>query len=175
MHIIIGLLTAVAGLFWAVTALQNSGAVDSLNPFLWYRRSQWKKKYSAKPIYSLASPIDVAGLLIVGIAKIEGQLSKDQKNAVLNVFKNQFHLNTNEAQQLFKSSSFLLRDEDITINDIDKIFERSQSAFSQEQVESTVSMMEEISNVDSAINAEQQKIIKAIEHFFQAENSNEKW
>ena len=44
MHIVIGILTAVAGLFWAISALQNSGAIDSLNPFLWRRRARSGEK-----------------------------------------------------------------------------------------------------------------------------------
>ena len=174
MHIIIGILTAVAGLFWAITALQNSGAIDSLNPFLWHRRSQWKKKYTAKPMHSLSTPLEVAGLLIVGIAKTEGQLSKDQKNAILAVFKGQLHLNTTEAQQLYKSSSFLIKDEDISENDINKIFERSKANFSNDQVDSILSIMKDISNVDNPISAKQQMIIKAIDNFFQSSDTNKK-
>ena len=52
-HIVIGVLSAVAGLIWAMVALQRSGLdLNALNPFLWHRRSQWKKKYGENP-YSM--------------------------------------------------------------------------------------------------------------------------
>ena len=61
MHIVLGVLSAVAGLIWAIVALQRSGFDPaSLNPFLWYRRSQWRKKErtadSLREIDDLPSP-----------------------------------------------------------------------------------------------------------------------
>lgn len=39
MHIIIGVITAIAGLLWALNRLNESGFnLNSLNPFLWARR-----------------------------------------------------------------------------------------------------------------------------------------
>ena len=173
MHIIIGILTAVAGLFWAITALQNSGAIDSLNPFLWRRRAQWRKKIAKKPIYALSAPVDVAGLLIVAIAKIEGELTQEQKQKILTVFQSEFHLDENQARDLFKSSAFLLRDEDITPQDIDSIFERSKLNFTQGKVKSILLIMQQISEVDGNLSVEQKNIIEAIEACFQ--KTNDTW
>lgn len=175
MHIIIGVLTAIAGLFYAITALKNSGAIDSLNPFLWYRRAQWRKKFANKPIYALSEPIDVAGLLIVGVAKLEGELSKEQKQEILQVFENEFHLSDTEARHLFKSSSFHLKDVDITPKDIDNIFERSQSKFSAQQASSMISMMQRISKVDSEINVEQKRLVAETERYFQSLGNQKSW
>ena len=41
MHILIGLITAIAGLFWALNSLQRSEFNFGLsNPFLWSRRKK---------------------------------------------------------------------------------------------------------------------------------------
>ncbi len=176
MHILIGILTAIAGLFWAITALQNSGAIDSLNPFLWHRRAQWRKKLAKKPIYALSEPIDVAGLLIVAMAKMEGEFSKEQKQQILNIFETEFHLNTSEAQHLFKSSSFLMKDDEITAKDINKVFERSKLKFSKEQVDSMLSIMQQVSRIDSETSSEQRNLIDTTANYFQSlDNKNKKW
>ena len=152
MHIIIGVLTTITGLFWAITALQNSGAIDTLNPFLWYRRNQWKKKSSQKSIHYLSEPIDVAGLLIVGIAKIEGDLSRELKKEILSIFENEFHLSRNKSQQLFGSSIFIMKDEIITVKEVKNILSKSQNRFDQDKVDSLISILERVSKFDCKPN-----------------------
>ena len=73
MHVVIGVLTALAGLIWAVVALQKAGiTLSSFNPFLWQRRMAWKKNLGEKPLYALSDPMEVAAVLILGVAKCEG-------------------------------------------------------------------------------------------------------
>ena len=83
MHIVIGVLTAIAGLIWALAALRKSDFnFSSLDPFAFYRRFQWNKKYSDKAIYALSGPLDVAALLLFGVAICEGAISREQKRIV---------------------------------------------------------------------------------------------
>lgn len=166
MHIIIGLLTAIAGLFWAITALQHSGAIDSLNPFLWYRRAQWRKKLATKPLYALDKPLDVAALLIVGVAKCTGEINKEQKQDILHIFANEFHMSDGEAMGLFRASMFLMKDEISIAADIDKILERSKFKFTQAQVHSMLAMMRRVSSLDGAATEEQQTMIQNTDNYF---------
>ena len=101
MHIVIGALSAMAGLIWAFVALQRSGFnPDSINPFLWYRRAQWRRKYGVRPIYNLDDPMDVAAVLILGVAKCEGEISREQKQAIQGLFETEFGLDNNAAADL---------------------------------------------------------------------------
>lgn len=87
MHIIIGVLTAIAGLVWALHSLQNSGVdLNSFNPFTWARRRKWEKLYGAKPLYNLVKPMEAAASLIVGTLAQEGIISSDQKMQVISLF-----------------------------------------------------------------------------------------
>lgn len=53
MHIIIGFITAFAGLVWALNSLQNAGFdLNSLNPFALMRRRRWAKKLGTKPMHA---------------------------------------------------------------------------------------------------------------------------
>jgi len=168
MHIVIGVITAIAGLIWAFVALQRAGVdLNSLNPFLWYRRTQWKKKYADKPIYSLRKPMDVAALLLLGIAKCEGEISSEQKREVLKVFENEFHLAHEEASDLMVASSYLMRDEVYLVDHLDKILERSGPGFTADQLESLVLLMQRVARIESPINEEQSKLIQATQDYFE--------
>ena len=101
MHIVISVITALGGLIWALIALQKSGFdVSVLNPFLWHRRSLWRKKYDTKPIYKLSEPVDVAALLLLGVAKCEGEISSEQKQKILSIFAHDLHLGADDANDL---------------------------------------------------------------------------
>lgn len=177
MHIVIGALSALAGLIWAFVALQRSGFnPDSINPFLWYRRAQWRKKYGVKPIYNLEDPMDVAAVLILGVAKCEGEISREQKQEILNLFETEFKLNNDVAADLLLASSHLLRDEVYLSDNLEKVLSRSAAAFTAGQIESLRDMMRRIGTLESALNEEQRKLINATEAFFRsAATSNGSW
>ena len=162
MHIVIGVLSAVAGLIWAYVALRRTGFdPNSLNPFLWIRRSHWQKLYAEKPIFRLTDPMDVAALLILGMAKCDGEISAEQKKQILAVFENEFHLTANEAADLLLASSHLMRDEIYLVDNLARILEKSRSKFTASQVESLLSLVAKIGAVDGPLNGEQNKLIAA--------------
>ena len=160
MHYLIGLITAVAMLFFALSRLQRAGLdLNALNPFLWYRRAQWKKLYAAKPLYALDKPMEVAALLLVATAKCEGEVSAQQKKFLLDVFKNDFHLSDREASELLTASAYLLRNELYISDQLEKVLERGKKQFTPEQVESTVDLMQRLSWLDGEPNTEQVKLV----------------
>ena len=168
MHIVIGALSAMAGLIWAFVALQRSGFnPDSINPFLWYRRAQWRRKYGVRPIYNLDDPMDVAAVLILGVAKCEGEISREQKQAIQGLFETEFGLDNNAAADLLLASAHLLRDEIYLVDNLEKVLARSAAAFAARQVESLSAMMMQIGTLESALNDEQRKLISATEQYFQ--------
>ena len=160
MHIIIGIITAIAGLIWALVSLQRAGFnLSSLNPFALYRRLIWKKKYTAKPLYNMQKPMDTAAVLILGVAKCEGEISTEQKQTLQNIFVNEFELSDSEAADLFVASSYLLRDEVYIVDNLDKILEISKPYFNQEQIDSTLALMTRVSRICNETNEEQEKLI----------------
>ncbi len=169
MHIVIGVISAVAGLIWALVALQRSGLdITALNPFLWHRRSQWKKKYGEKPVYGLSNPMDVAAVLLLGTAKCEGEISAEQKRKIAEIFQSAFHLSRDQASDLLLASAHLIRDEIYLLDNLDKILAKSRPRFTEDQVDSMLSLMRRVANVESAMNEEQKKLIRATEACFGA-------
>ncbi len=169
MHIVIGVITAVAGLIWAFVALQRGGVdLNALNPFLWHRRAQWRKRYGGKPIYPLSQPMDAAALLLLGVAKCEGEVSAEQKKELRSIFQHEFHLDGSEADDLLLASAYLIREEIYLVDKLPKILERSARSFTTEQIESLLSLMRRVGNLEGPPNEEQEKLIAATAKYFSA-------
>lgn len=167
MHVIIAAITALAGLLWAINSLQRSGfSLSSINPFLAYRRWKWSRTYGSKPIYRLDRPMDVAALLLLGIAKADGEITSDQKRELQNLFQNEFEISRDEAADLLLASSHLIRDEIYIVDHLGKILEPSAAKFEPGAVSSLLGMMRRIAALDGSINGEQQKLIDATERYF---------
>lgn len=168
MHIVLAVLSSVAGLIWALVALQRSGFnPDSINPFLWLRRSRWRKQYGTPPLERLDEPMDVAAVLILGTAKCEGEISTDQKRVIQAIFEQEFKLDGNAAADLFLASAHLIRDEVYLVDKLDRILERSSTRFTPEQASSLLGLMTRIGTLESALNEEQRKLILATEKYFE--------
>lgn len=167
MHIVIAAITALAGLLWAINSLMRSGfSLSSLDPFAAYRRWQWRRTYGGKPIYKLDRPMDVAAVLLLGIAKADGDITSDQKRELQAIFQNEFEISRDEAADLLLASSHLIRDEIYIVDHLDKILERSAPRFEAENVSTLLRYMRKIAAMDGSINAEQQKLIDATERYF---------
>ena len=169
MHIVIAAITALAGLFWALNALQRSGFhFSSLNPFLAYRRWQWTRTHGGRAIYKLDKPMDVAAVLLLGVAKADGEITSEQKKELLTMFQSEFGLSRDEASDLLLASSHLIRDEIYLVDNLDKVLARSAASFERETVASLLAMMRRVAVLDGSVNVEQQKLIDATEKFFES-------
>lgn len=57
MHIILGILGSVVTILYLVSEIsEKGGKLGEFNPFAWYRRRKWQKKYHADPAFSLDRP-----------------------------------------------------------------------------------------------------------------------
>ncbi len=167
MHVVLAAITAVAGLLWALSSLQRSGFdLNSLNPFSAYRRWQWRKAHGGKPLYKLDSTMDVAAVLLVGVVKATGEMSAQQKHALMNTFQREFEITRDQAADLLVAGSHLLRDQIYVVDDLQKVLSRTQDKFTPEQVASLLRMMRALAVQDAAMNHEQRKLIDATEQFF---------
>lgn len=164
---IIAIITALAGLIWALNALQRSGFdLNSLNPFLAWRRWQWRQSYGNKPLYKLDRPIDAAAVLVLGMAKAEGEVSSEQKKVLQELFESEFDISRDAASELLLASSHLIRDELSLVERLDKILEPSTGRFERAAADSLLGMMRRIATVDGPMNSEQQRLLEAAERYF---------
>ncbi len=163
MHIVLGVLGAALTILYILKEL----GIDpwGLNPFLWKRRRQWRQQYESNPLYSLDKPMDIAGVLVVATAKCDGEVSAEQKRAILDVFEKEFQLQPRDAAGLLASSVHMLRHGvDVGAN-IGHIL-RPEREFTREQAASTLSLMEQVSRVEGAPSSMQSELIEQVQSAF---------
>ena len=177
MHIVIGLITAIAGFIWALYSLQKAGFdLNALNPFAWARRRKWQKQLGVKPIHALHDSMEAAALLVISIAKAEGEITRETKMEILELFENEFGISRSKAISLFSASTFMLKD---TINidaEVAQILSPSKSDFDESHALKLVEMMTLVATKENEATTNQQSIISAVVKEFKLnEEKAAKW
>ncbi len=153
MHIVLGLLTTIVTILYL---LDRAGIdIGWLNPFHWRRRRAWSNQYHGDPIYSVKDPLHVAALLVIGVAKIEGDLSSEQKQLLLDQFSTTFSMDKSEASGLLGSAAHLLAAPQLVGSQLEKLAERNKGSFSHEQAESVIQMMHTVASASGSLSGEQ--------------------
>ncbi len=122
MHLILAFLGTVVTILILVNRLSDAGLdIGWLNPFTWRRRRAWRNKLEGNPVFSLSEPLEVAALLSTAVAKLDGEISREEKAALLELFKHEFNRTDEEAADLLRSSTYLFGDGDEVTAKPDKI------------------------------------------------------
>jgi len=163
MHIILGALGTIVTILWLLHRLAQMGIdLGGLNPFLWRRRTKWKKHHDANPIYKITSPLEATGLLVTAVAKIDGDMSSEEKIEILKMFSEEFHLSTDEATGLLVSSSHILGKGDDVKDHLKKVLAPSLANFTEEQAVSSIELIERISKVSHDRSELKERLIENI-------------
>jgi hypothetical protein len=110
--------------------------------------------------------MDVAAVLLLGIAKADGDITSDQKRELLAMFQGEFNISRDEASDLLLASSYLIRDEIYLVDHLDKILARNAPRFEPEVVTFLLAMMRRVAILGGSVDSEQQKLIDSTERFF---------
>jgi len=145
--------------FGVATMAENSPHDGGMNPFYWRRRRAWAKKYQGDPIYSVEDPMHVAALLVVGTAKLDGDLSAEQKKLTLDQFESKFSLDSQAASELLGSAVHLLGAPQVIDPQLKTLANKNKDLFAREQAESMIQMMMDIAKVDGDLSAKQDEYI----------------
>lgn len=160
MHLIIGFLGSLVTIFYLLDRLGVD--IGGLNPFYWYRRYQFSKKYGADPIYSVEDPMHIASLLVIGTAKLDGDLTAEQKQVAKDLFEQDFSLDEREASQLFGSAAHLLAAPQLLEGQLTKLVDRNKDRFSPDQAHSMLDMMRKVAAASGEPSATQSDFINGI-------------
>ncbi len=159
MPYLIGLLGFIVTVLVLLRRLADAGIdLGGLNPFLWKRRRVWRQKFEGNPLFSLEDPKDVAAVLAVGTAKADGDMSAEQKQALLSAFERIFSLDAQSSADLLASSAHLIGDGQILRDQVGDVVARSKHKFTESQVDSTLSLLDEIAAVEG-ITARQRELM----------------
>lgn len=160
MHILIGLLGSIVTLLYLLDRLGID--LGGMNPFHWYRRRAFARKYGSDPIYSIEDPVHIAALLVIGAAKLDGDVTAEQKKAAQDQFVSEFSMDAREASQLFGSAAHLLAAPQLIDTQLAKLADRNKDNFSPEQASSLMQMMVKVASADGSISARQQEFIDSV-------------
>lgn len=163
MHIILAVLGVVVTILILLNRLSQNGIdIGWLNPFSWHRRRKYRLNHDLNPVFKLDSPLDVAALYLVGVAKVDGDLSATQKTALLTVFEQEFHLSAQDARALLGSSVHLIGNGQTFFSTPGRAAERVYEKLSPEQVGSINSLLHQIATTDGDASDAQMQFISAV-------------
>jgi uncharacterized tellurite resistance protein B-like protein len=160
MHIVIAFLSALVTVFYLLDRLGID--LGGFNPFHWRRKRKWNKTYHADPIYSVDDPMHVAAILILGGAKLDGDISAEQKKVALALFESQFSLDSRAAFELLGSAAHLLGAPQVIDAQLDGVMTNNQDHFSKDQAKSMMQMMTQVVSADGEMSAAQSDYVENI-------------
>lgn len=173
MHILIAFMTALATLLFA---LDRFGVdIGWLNPWAWRRRRRWIKQLSANPAFNLDSPMECMALLLLATARIDGELSSEEKLELRRMFEESFHQTSSDSSSLLQASTYLLGDGMEVFARPEEILSRSLEKFSPEQKQSSIELLTRISEVGGPPSNAQSDYISRIEAVFYAQEPKPGW
>jgi uncharacterized tellurite resistance protein B-like protein len=162
------MITAIAGLIWALNSLQNSGVnLNSFNPFFWLRRRRWEKQLGVKPMHGLTDSMEVAALLVVAVAKEHGDVARETKQEILTIFEEEFGIKRSKAAEMYSSSMYYIQDSLNMSAEVRNILKPSLDSFTQDHKTKLLKMLEIVIKLDGEIKS-QRAIIIAVEAEFKS-------
>lgn len=177
MHIILGVLGTIVTILILVNRLSDAGIdIGWLNPFTWRRRRAWRKQYEGNPVFALGEPLEVAAMLATSLAKIDGEISKEEKAILLSLFQNEFGQDEKGASDLLKSSIYIFGDGEDAIAKPDKVMKRALDKFTEDQAESVIAMLQAIQTIDSANADAKEAYLQKVKSTFDTHfKTDQKW
>ena len=163
MHILLGALGAVVTILVLLYRLADIGIdLGGLNPFAWRRRRAWRGRFEANPVFSLSDPREIAALLIVGTAKIDGDLSAGEKQAILRELESTLSLGEKGASELLASTAYLLGDMQVFSAQSRELAERYREHLSAGQIRSLLEICDRIAALDGGTTSRQEALLATL-------------
>ena len=163
MHIIIGFLGSVVTILFLLRQLAELGFdLGGLNPFLWHRRRQWMQRSQGNPIYQMDNPMDVTALMMVAVAKSDGDMTSEEKHKILEMFRDEFELTKRDASDLMVASVYLLRDGSELRTNVGKVMARCIDKFTREQALSASTMISSVAGISGTPNEIKNELVRTI-------------
>ncbi len=164
MHVVLVLLGSVVSILYMLDRMGVD--LGGMNPFHWRRRRAWAKKYGGDPIYSIEDPIQVAVLLVVGTAKLDGDMSTEQKTQLLEMLESVFSINAKAASDLVGSAQHLLAAPQVIDSQLNNLARKNRHLFSSKQGERIVEMMIYVTKVAGNLSAKQAEYIAKVRSIY---------
>ena len=117
--------------------------------------------------------MEIAAVLIVGAAKLDGDLSAEQKRVAQEQFESNFSLSEREASQLITSATHLLGAPQLIDTQLQGLVDKSNQRFSTEQADSLLEMMTNVATADGSASERQRDFVEYVREKFTFEEKGE--
>ena len=169
MHVLLGILGSIITILILLKRLADSGIdLAGLNPFLWHRRRKWRMKVEGNPIHAISSPMELTALLMTATAKIDGDMSSEEKTALRSFMQTEFQLSKRDAADLLISSAYMLGDGNDLRKNLDAVMKSGLENFSEVQARSALELLVRVGNIDPAGNELKSEFIGQVRQIFDA-------
>lgn len=168
-------LSLAPALIWALVALHRSGVdLNSLNPFLWKRRRDWQAKRTARAIFLLEEPIEVACVLLVAVAREGSELITEDRERLVGIFVQELKLDERKAREQLRLAEYMLRDGPSILGEVGKIVRPCRDKFNQVQADSLKALLPTVTGSSHPLTPRQKAIVAEFEAVFR-KDSRGKW
>ena len=133
-----------------------------LSQLAWKRRTRIHLLLDGDPLFNLSSPLEVAAMYLVALAKADGEVSIKSKHRLLLMFQHDFELTQKQAIELLESCDALLGDGRLLFDNPKRILEPCYHLLEKEQVDSLQRLLITIVHVDGPPSARQKSLCKKI-------------
>jgi len=163
MTVAIGIISALIGLIYALNKLQDSGVdLNAFSPFTYLRRRNWEKKLGTKPMHGLTDTMEAASLLVVAVARGDGEITRDTKMDILKLFEEEYGVSRKRAIELYSSSSYMINGEMNLAGEVKNILAPTKATFDDEKTQIVLRMLDAVAKAEESVSTEQQAIIDAV-------------
>lgn len=178
MHIVLALLGSIVTILILLSRLADAGFdLGGLNPFLWNRRRKWRKKYDGNPLFKMDNPMDATALLMVATAKANGDMSREDKTLLLQLFETDFNLSKKDAAGLLISSAHLLGNGQELNNSVESFLKPSKAIFSDTQALSAIALTTKIAGDSNTMHENVRNLLQQVQTELtpQTQDQNKTW
>ena len=95
---------------------------------------------------------------------MDGDITSDEKQAILSEFSSNFSLTDREASQLLGSSAHLLGQPQLIGTQLNGVLSRADNTFTADQAESLISMMTAVLSSNEQLSTDQTELIESIKN-----------
>jgi uncharacterized tellurite resistance protein B-like protein len=162
MHILIGLLVAAAGAFWAFryftdAAHEGREAIRDMKGL--YRSGKWSKRVGKRLIENLQDPREAAAILLYQIASYDGAVTDRQKSAMVSEMRRAFNADQETAEGLYAFARMACGELNDASNSLKKILKPIEAACTDEEKRGLVDMLLKVAEVEGAVSDTQHRLI----------------
>lgn len=118
--------------------------------------------------------MDATAILMVACAKADGDMTKEDKSLLLNLFENDFKLSKKEAAGLLISSTHLLGDGNEVRNSVNGFLARSKSDFAETQASSAIDLISQVAGDPDTMHPNTKEFLQKVEQELKPVQTDEK-